>query len=570
MHSALSRSPSTTVPVELASASAGPIARAGEKPARSVSWHECLICWCPGGALPAPSPGTTLRATFLTEGVVPMTIVDRWTGREAKLLREALRLSVRDFAARLGIGLRTVNKWEARQSDITPLPHMQEVLDTALARASDEAKARFTNGALLKQHHELVAAKREYAASQPESSQGDHLAAEPLCSGQVVTAPVAGSETPGEHVDDAGCDPVLSAPWNHRGTVKASVALSGGGGPVERRRFTLLTGAALTVPAHQWLIRDPEPLASGLSGGRVSVALADQLPTMISTLRTMDDAAGGGTVLSLARQAFGWVAGLLDQASYDERTGRMLHIALAELGQLTGWVAHDAGRPGLGQRYHLAALRAAHSADDRPLGGHILRCMADQAARHGRPAEAVTLIDTAAVGIRGWETPRLLAELYIRKAYALATLQDGSACVAAVAKARTQIERFDPGIDPLWLYWVTPAEITAGAGDCLLQLGQPAQATALLDGGIAMFDEAFARDRQIYLTHLADSLARPGKQRDVDMAADRGLAAVHLAESLTSTRGVDCLRDLYMKMRPHASVPAVRDFMEQARGVLAA
>jgi len=72
-----------------------------------------------------------------------MTTVHRWTGREAKLLREALRLSVRDFAARLGIGVRTVNKWEARQAGITPLPHMQEVLDTALARASDGAEARF-------------------------------------------------------------------------------------------------------------------------------------------------------------------------------------------------------------------------------------------------------------------------------------------------------------------------------------------------------------------------------------------------------------------------------------------
>ncbi|MGH3849178.1 MAG: hypothetical protein ACRDRT_05670, partial [Pseudonocardiaceae bacterium] len=151
---------------------------------------------------------------------------------------------------------------------------------------------------------------------------------------------------------------------------------------------------ALTVPAHQWLIRDPEPLVSGLSGGRVSVALADQLTTMIATLRTMDDAAGGGTVLWLAQQAFGWVAGLLDQASYDERTGRRLYIALAELGQLTGWVAHDAGRPGLGQRYHIAALRAAHSADDRALGAHILGCMADQAARHGRPvAKARTQVE---------------------------------------------------------------------------------------------------------------------------------------------------------------------------------
>ena len=34
-----------------------------------------------------------------------MTTVHRWTGREAKLLRESLRLSVRDFAARLGVGV---------------------------------------------------------------------------------------------------------------------------------------------------------------------------------------------------------------------------------------------------------------------------------------------------------------------------------------------------------------------------------------------------------------------------------------------------------------------------------
>ena len=96
------------------------------------------------GAVLALLPGSTLRAMFLTEGgAVPMATVDRWTGREAKLLRQALRLSVRDFAARLGVGVRTVNKWEARQADITPLPHMQEVLDTALARASDEVKARF-------------------------------------------------------------------------------------------------------------------------------------------------------------------------------------------------------------------------------------------------------------------------------------------------------------------------------------------------------------------------------------------------------------------------------------------
>jgi len=372
-----------------------------------------------------------------------------------------------------------------------------------------------------------------------------------------------------EHIVDPEHDPVLVAPWNHRGTVEAVVVLSGGD-RVKRRVFLSLTGPALTAPAHQWLVHVPEPLVSGLSGGRVSVTLVDQLPAMIATLRMMDDAAGGGSVLSLAQQAFGWVAGLLNQASYDERTGRRLYVALAELGQLTGWVAHDAGQPGLGQRYHVAALRAAHSVDDRPLGAHILGCMADQAARHGRPAEAVTLIETAVVGIRGWETPRLLAELYIRKAYALATLKDAAGCTAAISQARRHVEQGVTEDDPPYLYWVKPAEITAGAGDSLLQLGQPERAMILLGDGIAMFDESFARDQQVYLTHLADALARPGKQRDLDAAADRGLAAVHLAESLTSTRGIDCLHNLYVQLQPHAPVPAVREFLERARAVLAA
>jgi hypothetical protein len=142
--------------------------------------------------------------------------------------------------------------------------------------------------------------------------------------------------------------------------------------------------------------------------------------------------------------------------------------------------------------------------------------------------------------------------------------------VAAVAKARTQVEQFEPDSDPRWLYWVTPAEITAGAGDYLLQLGHSSQATTLLDGAIALFDESFARDRQIYVTHLAEALARPGKHRDLDAAADRGLAAVHLAEGLTSTRGIDCLRDLFRQLQPHASVLAVGDFLERVRVVLAA
>ena len=357
---------------------------------------------------------------------------------------------------------------------------------------------------------------------------------------------------------------MLIAPWSHRGTVDAVVMLSGGN-RVKRRKFVFLTGAALTAPAHQWLVHDPGPLVSGLSGRRISVGLVNRLTPMIAELRAMDDAVGGGDVFSLSQYHFGWVAGLLNKASYDDATGRKLHSTLAELGQLLGWVCYDTGQHGLAQRYYITALRAAHAADDRPLGAHILGSMAYQAVRQGCPAEAVTLIETAVMGIRGKQTSRLLAELYLRQAYAFADLKDSSACITAISQARTHVERAAKDDELAYLYWVRPAVITSGTGDCLLQLGQADRAVALINQGIAMFDAPFDRDRQLYLTDLAEAFARPGKHRDLESAAGKAIEAIQLAENLSSTRSVDRIRYLIQLMKQYANFPPVRDFLEQAR-----
>jgi Glyoxalase/Bleomycin resistance protein/Dioxygenase superfamily len=101
-----------------------------------------------------------------------------------------------------------------------------------------------------------------------------------------------------------------------------------------------------------------------------------------------------------------------------------------------------------------------------------------------------------------------------------------------------------------------PAEITAGAGDCLLQLGEPAQAADLLDTGIAMFDRSFVRDRQIYLTHSADALSRPGKQHDLEAAVEQVLEALSSTGDLLS--GWDMRREQLMKFSfHHAAISAI-------------
>lgn len=71
------------------------------------------------------------------------TNVQRWTGRESRALREAKRMSTRDFAAHLGVSDRMVSKWEAGDDDIQPRPVNQAALDTSLAQSDPETQARF-------------------------------------------------------------------------------------------------------------------------------------------------------------------------------------------------------------------------------------------------------------------------------------------------------------------------------------------------------------------------------------------------------------------------------------------
>lgn len=68
-------------------------------------------------------------------------------------------MSVRNFAAHLGVNERTITKWEAGSATVRPRPELQAALDTVLERASNDVVVRFE------------------AALQPTSAPGDRLAA---------------------------------------------------------------------------------------------------------------------------------------------------------------------------------------------------------------------------------------------------------------------------------------------------------------------------------------------------------------------------------------------------------
>lgn len=94
-------------------------------------------------ALPRlPAKGGPVRARRGAAPPAQLTVI-RWTGHEVQLLRQARRMSVRDFGAHLGVSDRMVSKWLAGGLDIMPRPVNQEALDTSLKMADPVVRQRF-------------------------------------------------------------------------------------------------------------------------------------------------------------------------------------------------------------------------------------------------------------------------------------------------------------------------------------------------------------------------------------------------------------------------------------------
>lgn len=70
-------------------------------------------------------------------------VVVTWTGRQAVALQRAMRLTNEAFAEHLGVAVRTVASWHNR-AELVPRAEMQQVLDTALDRASRDVRDRFS------------------------------------------------------------------------------------------------------------------------------------------------------------------------------------------------------------------------------------------------------------------------------------------------------------------------------------------------------------------------------------------------------------------------------------------
>lgn len=260
----------------------------------------------------------------------------------------------------------------------------------------------------------------------------------------------------------------------------------------------------------------------------------DATAIRLTTARLMelDFQVGGGHTRELLLYYFrNQVLPLFDALPRAARR-RDLFLATAELAQMLGWSAYDAGRHGAAQRYFVHALRLAREAGDHLLGARLLSNLSHQANYLGHFQDAVHLARAAQSAASRSSSATTVSMLFSMEARALASLGDFRGCTSALTRAEETFERGDPSVDPEWISYFNQAELAGENAHCFRDLRRPEETRRFAELALAPTDTP-VRTRAFITMVTAMGALHAGS---LDEAVSTARQAVALAGSLQSSR----------------------------------
>ena len=430
-----------------------------------------------------------------------MATVSRWTGREARLLREAVRMSVRAFASHLGYNDAAVSNWERRGEKARLRTQTQRDLDTALRLADDGAQERFAAA--------LVSAPLT-SGTAPERT------APAGASGSIVELAVLGQLG-------------MSTPSSELGTVQGPAMSPDGGDDQGWDRATILRallGVALPL-------LPPSPPAAG-QAGETHLIDPGAYAQATSCYQQLYWTASGPALLRAAYSHTQLGVDLARQATSSQRS--TIAGALAQSALLTARLAlFDLARPTVASNCLGIALAAARSAADPVLSAAVTGHLAFALAFARQPDDACCLADQALDHEGHNAHPLVTSWLHCVASEVHARAGDGATSLRHIDSAHAAFTSDD--LPPVWFDFYDRARLHAFAGYAALAAGEHGHAATRLTRALDNLGPTGRKQQSVVLADLA--AANP---------ANGDLLAHHLNQALDAlhpdpyTTGLDRIR----------------------------
>jgi transcriptional regulator with XRE-family HTH domain len=272
------------------------------------------------------------------------------------------------------------------------------------------------------------------------------------------------------------------------------------------------------------------------------VAIAERIRATVATMMSMDFARGGGHVRRTLLEFFRTQVVPELHAVHPERVRREIFSAAAEVAQLLGWSAYDAGRHPAAIRYFIQGLRLAEEGGDYLMGARLLANLSHQSNFVRRFDDAVMYARAAQSALRGRGTPSVETMCVMMEARGLASLTDHHGAAAAIHRAEQLFDRRHLD-EPAWIGYYDHAELAGDASHCWRDLQLAPQTKTFV--AEALTDDTPPRTRAFIQVVAADGSLFAG---DLEEAGALAAAAVVNGGDLRSARYLQYLHDFYNRL----------------------
>ncbi len=284
-------------------------------------------------------------------------------------------------------------------------------------------------------------------------------------------------------------------------------------------------------------------------------SVADRIRSTASNLMSVDFALGGGHVRETLITYFHANVIPVLRAASTGRTGRDVYAAAAEVTQLLGWSAYDAGSHAVAARYFSLGLRLADEAHDQMLGARLLANLSHQSNFIGNPSQALEFARAAQAALRGRGAPKVETMCVMMEARALASLGDRRGASAAIVHAERVFER--RAVDePEWIGYYDAAELAGDIAHAFRDLAATAEAGEFARAALT---PTTPRRTRAFIQLVAAEVALAAG--DFEQAAHLATSALHSGDGLSSHRYVSYLQKFTTSV-PHMGDPELVEFVD--------